>query len=215
MISASSKARRSLLVFVAALALVGAGAVALAAFPKSAQAKDAVAKARLRLADGTPVGHVRFFDQDGATVVRVSLDVPEGTTAEESFHGFHIHANDDPTNGEGCMADPKAPSSTWFTSADDHLKAPGEHHGDHIGDLYSLYLNRDGTAHARFTIDRVDPSDLPGRAVVFHADPDNFANIPIGTAPDLYTPNSDAALAETRSSGNAGDRIACGVITAA
>jgi Cu/Zn superoxide dismutase len=53
--------------------------------------------------------------------------------------------------------------------------------------------------------------------VILHAGPDNFGNIPVGTAPNQYTPNSTdpvtGATVLTANTGNAGNRIACGVIT--
>ena len=50
-----------------------------------------------------------------------------------------------------------------------------------------------------------------GRAVVLHAGPDNFGNVPVGPNADQYTAGS-TALAKTQATGNAGDRFACGVI---
>ena len=56
------------------------------------------------------------------------------------------------------------------------------------------------------------PAELPGKAVILHAGADNFGNVPVGTGPDQYTANSAAATTKTGNTGNAGDRIACGVI---
>ncbi len=173
------------------------------------------AHARLALADGRRIGMVRFWDDGSAgdTVVEVKLAMPPGVTALGAFHGFHIHANDDPANGTGCVADPAQPSSTWFTSADGHLRHdPAETHAGHAGDLPSVYLDARGRAAARFTFDRITPDELRGKALVLHAGADNFGNVPLGTAPDQYAANSDAAVAKTMSTGNAGERIACGVV---
>ena len=60
-------------------------------------------------------------------------------------------------------------------------------------------------------IDRIAIADLANRVVILHAKPDNFGNVPVGTADDQYTPGKDA-LAKTQATGNASDRIACGVI---
>jgi Cu/Zn superoxide dismutase len=49
--------------------------------------------------------------------------------------------------------------------------------------------------------------------VILHAGADNFANIPLGAGATQYTANSTDASAATAKTGNAGDRIACGVIT--
>jgi Cu-Zn family superoxide dismutase len=174
--------------------------------------KSGEASATLTLADGTAVGSVRFGrDDDGATV-EVTLDIPPRATAVGAFHGFHVHANDDATNGEGCVADPAGPAATWFTSADGHLKEGDQTHGSHVGDMPPLDVDADGRAHASFTTSRLDVDKLTGRVVVLHGGPDNLGNVPTGPGPDQYTPNSQAAVDKTKATGNAGDRVACGVI---
>ncbi len=62
--------------------------------------------------------------------------------------------------------------------------------------------------------DRFSPSEVIGRAVVLHDKPDNFGNVPVGKELDEYKPRSKAARELTHKTGNAGNRIACGVITA-
>ncbi len=167
----------------------------------------------LRLADGTPIGTVRFHDEHrGHVRVTVALDVPDGTTATRAFHGLHVHANDNPANGDGCVADPTQPSNTWFVSADGHLVGDGVGHGSHAGDMPSLHLNSNGSAEATFSTERFAVSDLAGKVVILHAGPDNFGNVPVGTRPTDYQPNTHEAVDRTMATGNAGDRIACGVI---
>jgi Cu-Zn family superoxide dismutase len=123
-----------------------------------------------------------------------------------------VHANDVPANGSGCVAGPAQPPATWFVSADGHLTLPGRTHGGHAGDLPPVLLNADGEADLKFTTGRLTLGELEGRAVVLHAGPDNLGHVPVGTAPDAYTPNSPAATAKTQATGNAGDRVACGVV---
>ena len=129
----------------------------------------------------------------------------------DAFHGFHIHANADAT-GEGCVADPAQPSNTWFTSVGGHWKSGTQTHGQHLGDMPSVFVNANGSVETRFTISRIPLSELAGKAVVLHAGADNFGNVPIGAAADQYTANSADAITKTQNTGNAGDRIACGVI---
>jgi len=71
---------------------------------------------------------------------------------------------------------------------------------------------RDGTARISFTTDRIDPAALRGTAVILHAKPDNFGNIPVGGEPNQYQPNSSAAPDLTARTGNASDRVACGLV---
>lgn len=70
----------------------------------------------------------------------------------------------------------------------------------------------DGSAWLAFSTDRIDPELLRGRAVILHAKPDNFGNVPVGTGPTEYRPNSDAATDLTQRTGNASDRVACGLV---
>ena len=198
---------------IASLAAVGAVIITTAAVAATDDT-GSNAQSTLRLADGTDIGSVDFREQDGAIEVQVSLQVPADATAVSSFHGFHIHANDDPANGDGCQADPAAEPSEWFVSADGHLKQEGQLHGSHDGDMAPLFLDSNGSAEAAFTIEgSVD--ELDGRVVIVHAGPDNFGNIPVGSEPNQYDPNSPDAVDRTQATGNAGDRVACGEITVA
>ena len=128
------------------------------------------------------------------------------------FHGFHIHANNVPGNGKGCVADPGEAEATWFLSADGHLSEEGQVHGAHNGDLPSPLVMADGTAILKFTTDRIEPRDLKGTAVILHKDPDNFGNVPVGSAANQYQPNDPAATTATSATGNAGPRMACGLV---
>jgi superoxide dismutase, Cu-Zn family len=170
------------------------------------------ARAVLRTADGSALGSVTFRRRGTGTELTAKLTLNPGLSATDAFHGFHVHANNNPENGSGCLADPSQPPATWFTSADGHLAEAGQKHGHHSGDLPSLLVNADGTAVTEFLTGRVDVADLLGRAVVLHAGADNFADVPTGSLPDQYTANSAAATDRTAATGNAGDRIACGVV---
>ena len=136
----------------ASLAALAAGVITTATVAATSDT-GANAEATLRLADGTDIGSADFRDQDGAIEVHVALQVPAAATAVSSFHGFHVHANDDPANGDGCQADPAAEPSEWFVSADGHLKQEGQLHGGHDGDMAPLFLDSNGSAEATFTIE--------------------------------------------------------------
>lgn len=189
-----------------------AGGLAVTAMGGESRADAGSTRVRVHDSDGARVGSVRFGEDNGTTTVRVELQFDPAKVATNAFHGFHLHANDDPANGAGCIADPAAAATTWFTSADGHWKLASQAHGAHVGDLFSLYVNGDGSATARFETDRFQVDELAGRAVVIHAGPDNFGNVPTGTAANQYTANAADATTLTANTGNAGARIACGVV---
>jgi Cu-Zn family superoxide dismutase len=165
----------------------------------------------LRDPTGAAVGVVSFASTGRGTLVTAVLQ-PNRYVRPGAFHGFHVHANNDPSNGTGCVADPKQPASTWFVSADAHLAHGGQVHGDHDGDLPSPLVLPDGTAVLSVTTDRFGTADVAGKAVVLHAMPDNFGNVPMGDAAEAFIPNSQAALDRLLRTGDSGDRVACGVI---
>ena len=53
---------------------------------------------------------------------------------------------------------------------------------------------------------------IRGKAVILHAKADNFGNVPTGTAANQYTPNGPEATDLTARTGNASDRVACGLV---
>jgi Cu-Zn family superoxide dismutase len=110
-----------------------------------ADASTPFASATLRDASGTPIGRVQFYDVKHHTTVKVRLTANAHVTAEQ-FHGFHIHTGTDTASGtSGCIADATKASSTWFVSAGGHLKADGQIHSQHTGDLQSLLVAQDGS----------------------------------------------------------------------
>jgi Cu-Zn family superoxide dismutase len=204
----TTKGRAVLAGLVAACLAAG---VTVATTAGSAGAHGRWAEARLRGPDGTRLGSVSFADDRHSDDTAVTVWLRR-TAAVAVFHGLHIHANDTAANGDGCIADPAQPGATWFVSADGHWKQdPAELHGHHAGDLPSVYVNADGTTKLRFVVDKLTPAEVVGRAVVLHAGPDNFGNVPVGAAADQYTAGP-TALAKTQATGNAGDRIGCGVV---
>lgn len=128
-------------------------------------------------------GTVRFT-QEGDSV-RIVADV-EGLAAGQK-HAFHIHQFGDCTAGDGM-------------SAGGHYNPDGHQHGlpetdqRHAGDLGNLQADADGKAHYEITVKNISVAGLKnpiiGRGVIVHAKVDDGGQ-PVG---------------------NAGGRIACGVI---
>ncbi|HUP72710.1 MAG TPA: superoxide dismutase family protein [Acidimicrobiales bacterium] len=190
---------------VAAATAVGVGVAA------QVDASGWKARATLRVADGTEIGQVTFHGKRNDTAVRVKLDHLPANWATDAFHGFHIHANN-PGPGAGCVADHRQAPNLWFVSAGGHWKTEGQDHAGHHGDMPSVLVNADGSAEMEFVTGRFERSAIVGRAVIVHAGADNFGNVPVGAEANQYTANSEAATTATKNTGNAGDRLACGVI---
>ena len=140
------------------------------------------------------------FAADGTTTVRVEAGgLPQG------LHGFHVHKTGVCEPGS---ADPAKPATKGdFLSAAGHLATEGQRHGGHDGDLPSLLVRADGSAELVTSSDRLAREavlDADGSAVMVHAAPDNFGNVP-----DRYAPAPDETTTKT---GDAGARIACAVV---
>ena len=169
------------------------------AFPAGPAAAGVDLAVTVRDASGAVVGTVALRDVGGSTVLTADL---EGLTP--GFHGFHLHSVG--------ACDPAAPNGP-FTTAGGHHVGSGGQHGDHDGDLPSLYAAADGTAHLRVQTDAVTLAELvddDGFAVMVHSGPDNFANIPTRyVSPDQPGGGPDQA---TRDTGDSGTRVACGAV---
>ena len=180
--------------------IVGGLAVAMTA---TGDAGPVVAKAKLVNDAGAEVGSARFHVRpDGSVKGRVTVQLP---TDSPEFHGLHLHANAAAT---GCVP------GTGFTGVGGHWDAGGHQHGNHTGDLPSAQRQSDGEAEVVIEVDKFTAADIAGKAIIVHAGPDNFGNVPLGTAPNQYTDNGTAysGTGGTAATGNAGARFACGVI---
>lgn len=162
-----------------------------AAYVSTAGPSGPEARATILDASGTAVGNVTFSTgTNGKVEVRVKV---EGLVP--GFHGFHVH-----TIGTCTAPD--------FVSAGGHFNPTSASHPGHAADMPVVLVNADGNGWARFRTDRyaiADLFDADGSAVIVHANPDNYANIPV----DRYDPDPDAT---TLATGDAGSRIGCGVI---
>ncbi|KAK7604235.1 hypothetical protein V9T40_004508 [Parthenolecanium corni] len=140
--------------------------------------------------NGETVKGTVYFTQD-------SEKGPVAVTGEISglqpgSHGFHVHEFGDNTNG--------------CTSAGPHFNPFGKEHGAptdserHVGDLGNIEAGTDGVAKINLcdsVISLNGPLNIIGRTVVVHADADDLGK-------------GGHELSKT--TGNAGGRLACGVI---
>ena len=154
---------------------------------RGAAAEDtATAKAELEDAKGQDVGVASFTQTPAGVLIRLSVrSMPGGE------HAFHIHA-------VGKCEPPD------FASAGGHFNPTNTHHGmmsgpGHAGDMPNLHIPADGSLdvevlNTAVTLDKDKPNSVfhpGGTAVVIHAGKDDYTSDPAG---------------------NAGGRIACGVI---
>lgn len=160
-------------------------AAGVAAFSFAAQAQTA--KASLKDATGRDVGSVQLVQTPHGVLLRMSL---KGVAPGE--HAFHVHA----------VGKCEAP----FTSAGGHFNPASRKHGmeategAHAGDMPNLFIPANGelridVANHMISLVKEQPNsvfDADGSAIIIHAGPDDYKTDPTG---------------------NAGDRIACGVIT--
>ncbi|KAF0105882.1 MAG: Cu/Zn superoxide dismutase [Rhodospirillaceae bacterium] len=160
-------------------------AAGVAAFSFAAQAQTA--KASLKDGAGKDVGSVQLVQTPHGVLLRMSL---KGVAPGE--HAFHVHA-------VGKCEPP-------FTSAGGHFNPASKKHGmeaaegAHAGDMPNLFIPANGelridVANHMISLAKGQPNsvfDADGSAIIIHAGPDDYKTDPTG---------------------NAGDRIVCGVIT--
>lgn len=175
----------------------------------SSEAGGETLNADLKLADGTTVATADIEFADGVATVTVQTRV--AGELDPGFHGMHIHSV-----GK-CEADSVAPTGgapADFNSAGGHFQMPGHSGHPASGDLASLQVREDGSAMLVTTTDAFTAEELldgAGTAIIIHEQADNFANIP----PERYQQvNGDPPPDQTTlATGDAGARVACGVIT--
>ncbi|BBX12334.1 MULTISPECIES: superoxide dismutase[Cu-Zn] [Mycobacteriaceae] len=170
--------------------------------------------ARLTTVDGGQVATAtfEFSKAGGKEFATITVETTSTGVLTPGFHGMHIH-------GVGkCEADSVAPGGGApgaFLSAGGHFQAPGHNEHPQSGDLTSLQVRSDGSALLVTTTDaftRQELLDGEGTSLIIHADDDNFANIPADRYTQVNgTPGPDQT---TLTTGDAGKRVACGVIGA-
>jgi len=161
-------------------------AMAIAGCGLALSAQAQTAKASLKDASGKDVGQVQLLQTPHGVLLKLSVKgVPPGE------HAFHVHA-------VGKCEPP-------FTSAGGHFNPASHKHGmqaadgPHAGDMPNLFVPASGAlvvevANPMISLVKGQPNsvfDADGSAIIIHAGADDYKTDPAG---------------------NAGDRIACGVI---
>lgn len=143
------------------------------------------AQATISSASGSEVSGTATFTQENGSV-KLELDVEN---LEAGTHAVHLHEN-----GDCSAADAASAGGHWNPTEMDHGKR-----GDmpfHKGDIDNLEVGEDGQGTMEMTIEGwtvggPDSTNIVGTAIIIHAVADDFTSQP---------------------SGDAGARIACGVV---
>ncbi len=134
-------------------------------------------------------GKVTFKEAPGGTIVFVEVrGLPLYQEAADDKAPIGPHGFHIHENGICEIGNPQDP----FLAAGGHWNPTKQPHGNHAGDLPVLFSNH-GYASMAFFTDKFKPSEAIGHAVIIHQNPDDFRSQPAG---------------------NAGKRLACGVIQA-
>lgn len=155
----------------------------------SAFASDDIKVTMTNLQSGEPAGTVTISANHYGTVFSPDLSqLPAG------MHGFHVHEN------PSCEAKQKQGKMVPGGAAGSHFdpEKTGQHgtpwgNNNHQGDLPPMYVDEQGKATKPVLSPRLTLDDLKGRALMVHANGDNYSDDP-------------APL------GGGGARLACGVI---
>lgn len=151
----------------------------------SMQVAGPTAKARLESRSGSTVTGTLSLRQkpDG---VQITGEVVGLSPA--SAHGFHVHEK-----GDCSAADASSAGPHFNPMGAPHGKMGGGPH--HAGDMPNIVADKRGAAQVNILVPGATltpgPASIAGRAIVVHRDPDDYA---------------------TQPAGNAGPRLACGVI---
>jgi superoxide dismutase, Cu-Zn family len=165
-----------------------AAAVVLAAChsaPSERPRESPRATAQLQATKGNTTSGEATFEQTGGKV-RVVVSVQGLKPGQD--HGLHIHEVGDCSSGDGMS------TKGHFNPLD---KPHGHYNSSerHAGDLPALKADAAGRAKVEITVDTLTvtpgPTSVINRGLIVHADPDDY---------------------KTQPTGNAGARIACGVI---
>jgi Cu-Zn family superoxide dismutase len=170
------------------LAVVALALAALAGCQSVRQAQGPRASTQLQPTTGNTTSGSASFSQVGDKVHLVA-NISGLTPGQE--HGFHVHEAGDCSSGDGM-------------SAKGHFNPYGMPHGNpasaerHAGDMPALKADSSGNATIDTTLDvmsvKPGPASVVGRGLIVHASPDDY---------------------KTQPTGNAGARLACGVINPA
>lgn len=147
-------------------------------------------------------GYIEFTENNNLIVVKVKI-----IGLKTGYHGIHIHEYGDLREGCSSLCSHFNPYNT------NHGSPANTKNNRHIGDLGNLFANKMGIVDYTFTdklIKLKGKANIIGRSVVIH---ENFDDLGLGGI-DLNTGIiiDNEIREESLKTGNAGKRIACGVI---
>ena len=129
------------------------------------------------------VGNVKFFQTDCGVLIQAEVTGLPYLPGKCEHFIFGFHIHE----GSSCTGN----REDVFANVKTHYNPNDCPHPRHAGDLPSLFANK-GYAYSVFLTNRFTVDEVIGRAMIIHASPDDF---------------------KTQPAGNAGEKIACGIIS--
>jgi len=146
-------------------------------------------------------GHIEFIEQKNNMIVKVKV---EGLNPGN--HGIHIHTKGNLLEGCSTLCSLFNPYNT------NHGARENNKENRHVGDLGNIQADKHGKVDIKFTdklIKLNGKCNIIGRSVVIHEDEDDLG---IGGLDNNSNIIDIKKNNESKKTGNAGKRIACGVI---
>ena len=148
-------------------------------------------------------GYIEFIEIEDRKLLEININIKG---LKPGYHGFHIHSKGNLR--EGC------------TSLCSHFNPDNTLHGDisdnknnrHAGDLGNIFADKNGNVNTKLydkIIKLYGKYNIIGRSVVIHEDEDDLG---LGGLSEYGEIIDSKKHSESLKTGNAGKRIACGVI---
>ena len=147
-------------------------------------------------------GHIEF-NEKSKNLMEIKINI---SGLSEGLHGFHIHETGDLRKGCSSLCSHFNPYNTFHGDISD------DKYNRHVGDLGNIYADKNGIVNTTLydkLIKLRGKCNIIGRSVVVHNLPDDLGRGGLDNNGNIIDKKKHN---ESLKTGNAGKRIACGVI---